>query len=380
MVMLLEDPVNRLIGYKALHGFAVGLISIFIPVYLSQAGFSPTVVFSFLLADVATFAAVSLPAGYAVSRIGMRYSLLTSSLLYVTAFAALQSFTTTLALAYGVAALIGFAKAFHWIPVNAEFTAGSERERRGEKYGRLEALPSLLGPFAPLLGGAILKFLGFGTLVAVSVAFALASVLPLLPGKNILSPDFDISGLASTEQLDLWALYFLDGFATTAYVFLFPLFIYYVIGGALNLGGVKTVAGIGAALFALGTGNLSDRVGKTRLVSAGAAASALTYLLVPFIQTRSVAFTLSFFAGLTYMFYTIPLVSMIADIAEDENLLGFFSVREVFQGFGKIAVVAVTVTMLVQGSMADAFRVTFYLASASVLLLALVARKIDRRR
>lgn len=132
MLEVFEDRINRLIGYKALHGTALGLISIFIPIFIAKQGFNPQTVFTFLLVDVATFMILSLPLGYVISRIGVKYSFLSSSLLYIAVFFLLQTIKLDLAVIFFLAAAIGVAKACHWIPVNAEFTVGSEKDNRGE--------------------------------------------------------------------------------------------------------------------------------------------------------------------------------------------------------------------------------------------------------
>lgn len=380
MLEIFEDRVNRLTSYKVLHGFALGLVSIFIPIFVAQQGFSPSIIFSFLLVDVAAFTLVALPVGWLVSRMGVKSSLLASSLLYVLVFVFIQSLTLNLKLIGVLGVLIGLAKAFHWIPVNTEFTVGSEKDDRGESYGKLEGIPALIGPFAPLIGAAVMTYIGFNVLVTVSLFFAFTSILPLMLGDGTQRPEFSLDGLKDFNQCDLWILYFLDGFATTAYVFIFPLFIYYVIGGTINVGSAKTLMAIGAGLFSIAAGKISDRISQKDLLLAGASASAVIYLLVPALGNPINAFALSFVAGLTYTVYTIPLVSIVADIAEQENILGFFSIREVFQGIGKVAVVSVTVYLILNRSMEIAFRITFYLAAISVIALALVSRKVEERR
>lgn len=380
MLEAFENRINRLTAYKTLHGFALGLVSIFIPVFIAQQGFPASVVFTFLLVDVAAFTVVAVPVAPLVSRIGVESSLLASSLLYVLVFIMLQVFKIVHPLIWTVAVLIGLAKAFHWIPVNTEFTVGSEEQDRGESYGKLEGVPKLVSPFAPLIGAAVMAYFGFNLLATLSLVIAIASVLPLLYRGTSEKPDFELEGLLGTGEKDLWTLYFLDGFATTAYVFIFPLFIYYVIGGTLNVGGAKTLMAIGAGLFSIAAGKISDRLEHRDMVLAGAVASAGVYFFVPGLEIRSIAFLLSFVAGLTYTVYTIPLVSIIADIAEQRNVLGFFSVREVFQGFGKISVVGLLLYFLSIGERAAGFRYTFYAAAASVLLLAVNARIVERRR
>lgn len=380
MIKAFEDRINRLTAYKSLHGFALGLVSIFIPIFIAQQGFSPFTVFSYILMEVAAFAVVSLPVGKLVSRYGKELALVSSSLLYVLIFVLLQVFQLDVFLIHFLGFLTGLASALHWIPVNTEFTVGSEKEDRGKSYGKLEGIPKLVSPLAPLIGASIMAYTGFNVLVTIALFFAASSILPLIYGQESEKPEFSLEGLTSLDDLDLWTLYFLDGFATTAYVFILPLFIYYVIGGTLNVGSAKTLMAIGAGLFSITAGKISDVLEHEKLLLTGAVASGTIYVFVPGLESRFLAFAISFVAGLTYTVYTVPLVSIVADIAEENSVLGFFSLREVFQSFGKISVVLVLLYFLRTGSMAQGFRFTFYLSAVSVVLIALVGRTVKESR
>lgn len=372
--------MNRLTTYKTLHGFALGLVSIFIPVFIAQQGFPPSVVFSYILFDVAAFAAASLPVGKAVSRYGKEVGLLASSLLYILVFVLLQVLDINTFLIYLVGLLTGLGGAFHWIPVNTEFTAGSDEDSRGESYGKLEGIPKLVSPFAPLIGAAVMTYLGFNYLATLALVIAAASILPLLKGDEESKPDLNLEGLLDRENFDLFTLYFLDGFATTAYVYILPLFIYYVIGGTLNLGWAKTFMAVGAGLFSIAAGKVTDRIEHEQMLLAGTVASGLVYLLVPGLESRLIAFTVSFAAGLTYTAYTVPLVSIVADIGEKNNVLGFFSVREVFQSFGKMSVVGLLLFFIGRRGMESSFELTFYVSAFTVVLIAVIGRRVKKRR
>lgn len=380
MLRVFEDRINRLAAYKAFHGFALGLVGIFIPIFIYQQGFSASTVFSFLLVDVSAFALIALPVGWLVSKIGVRNSLLFSSVMYVLVFTLLQRIALTHIVIYSIAVLIGVAKALHWIPLNAEYTEGSDERDRGRSYGKLQGIPQILSPLAPLIGALVMTELGFGSLVVFSLVIALTSVLPLLFGDGTKNPDFKLEDKPKIENLDLWVLYYLDGFVTTAYVFIFPLLIYFIVGGTINVGSAKALMGAGAGLFSLAIGELSDSVQHRNLLLAGAVASSLIYIAVPTINNILIALGLSFLAGLAYTVYTIPLMSIVADIADEKNLLRFYALREVFQGLGKISILGLTVHLILNYSMDIAFKSVFYIAAFSVLALAITARKTDRRR
>ncbi|MFB6147680.1 MAG: MFS transporter [Candidatus Nanohaloarchaea archaeon] len=373
MKSLLESRLNQVIAYKFFHNFATGMVSVFIPIFFAQQGLAIQEVFGIVLVQAAAFALIAVPVGKAVSRFGVNRSFLFSSLLYILLFASIHVFPVSIPLAVLAGVLNGMGMAFHWIPLNSEFTEGSESESRSRDYGKLEGIPSLVSPLAPLLGSLILAGAGFYTLLAVSFGIVVLSAVPLLAGGSTERPEIDLEESAVAGDRFLWVLYFVDGFASAPYTFVFPLFVYFAIGGTIETGMVKTLAGMGSGIIALGSGVITSRTGRKRSLVSGAVFSAALCLMIPLLQSSFQAFALSFFLGAGYIFYTVPLISIISDIGDGRELLGFFSIREVFQNIGRIAVTSILIAALYTLPQQLAFRVTFYLNAAALLLLASLA-------
>lgn len=377
---IFDNRLNAIIGYKFLHNFATGLISVFIPIYFAQAGLPIHQVFGIVLAQAVAFFIVALPVGFIVSKIGVNRSFLLSSAIYILLFLSVRFFPATVTLAVFAGVLNGLGMAFHWIPLNSEFTVGSEKESRSKDYGKLEGIPSLISPLAPLLGAVIMSSLGFYSLVGAAFLVVAFSALPLLANGTVQRPEIDLK--ASVEENDrfLWLLYTADGFASVPYVFVFPLFVYFLLGGTIETGIVKTLAGISSGLLALFFGYITQRTGRERILISATFGSALLCLLIPHLRNSYAAFILSFLLGIGYIAYTIPLVSMIADIGEERELLGFFSIREVFQNIGRIIIISFLVIGLKILPQSMAFRLTFYLNALSLTILGFLAVWIGRRK
>ncbi len=381
MSSIFDDRINQVVGYRTLHGFAVGLVSIFIPIFIAQEGFPPETVFSFLFVQLLVFTLSAVPIGWLTSRLGVRNVFLGSSIFYVLVFLVLRAFTLEPLVIYSAAAVMGVALAMHWIPVNLEFTEGSEVENRGSSWGQIEGIPQIVGPFAPLLGGFILDYLGFSFLVTISLMLASISVLPMVLGRSFGKPEFEIGEhLSPRKDIDLWLLYFFDGFSTAVYAWIFPLFIFFSVGGVIDVGAVQALAGIAGGLFSLGAGRLSDRFDKARLVFAGVILAAAVFVFVPGLEDRWVAFVVSFLLGLVYMFHVIPLASIIADIADQRSVLGFYSVREIFRGMGYVSLVGATVLLISAYSLEKAFLVAFYAGATTFIAVGILVSLVDSRR
>ncbi len=371
------DELNQIYAFKTLHSFALGLINIFIPVFIAQQGFPMEQVFLFMAVDVGTFTLAAVPVGRLLSWVGDRKGLMFSYLFFVPAFLMLELVSLSLPLVLAVGALIGIGNALFWIPINTGFTAGSSSESRSSEYGWLMGLAAFAGAIAPLVGGWILSSFSFSLLVSVALVFIAVSAVPLLYSRGREPESFSVRDVSSLRNLELDAMFFFAGISAFSIFFVLPLFIYYVIGGALNVGIAAALAGLSSALFSVVVGNIGDRVERFHLILAGTVGTAAALVAVPAISTALAAFVLSVLMGLLYRTYHIPLFSIVADIGARGNKLGFYSVREVFLGLGRFVMLSVTVAVMVFRGPEAGFKAAFYLSAVAILLTGYFGRRVE---
>jgi YQGE family putative transporter len=331
-----SSSVNQVYIYEVLQRFVINLIGLFIPIHIASSGFPISSVFMYLGINIGVFALISLPVSYLIARIGFKHSLILSYAFYLPALLSLRVFEVSTGLIVFAAVSYGIGQALHWISLHAEFATDTEGSRDKES-GRLVGLPKISQVIAPVLGGVIMASMGFHVLVTVAMAFLLASAVPLLLSRDHRDPmEYSFRSLIDKEHRKFGSLFVLRGTDVASGALLFPLFVYYIVGGEINAGGVKSLAGIGSIVFALTIGRVSGKIEKAKLIAIGVMLTSVAYIVRGFIQNSWQAFGISFAAGLFFMIYYVPIYSIYANVAEDEDLLEFYAFREFLLNIGKL--------------------------------------------
>lgn len=369
-----------LYAYEFLQKMSIGLIAVFIPIYIVSQGRSVWWAFMFLVVHYGVRAIFSLPIAAIVARINVKRGLLVSYVFTVPGLLIVHMLDPTSWVIVVVAVLMAVGSAFHWVALHAGFAYQTRRETRGIETGKLMGIPRVANAFAPFVGGVVLASFGFGWLVAVSILFLLLSAVPLAASRDYqLETTLSLRPLNDRSHGRFAALFMLRGISRAVEKFLFPLYVFLIIG-TVEAGAVGSMVNVGAAVFALGVGKLVQEVDERILIVAGAVISGAMYGLQAFVSTSVQALAVSFSAGFLVMLYFIPVFSNLTDIADEEDVLSFFAFRESFLAVGRLLVLAVGMYIIVAGSSLAGVRATFFLAAATTAAIALFANWLQRER
>lgn len=339
-----KKEVDQIYLYEFLQRFVVSLIGIFIPIQIVSAGLSYNIAFMYLIVLALTFTISVVPFSLLVSKIGFKHGLIGSYLFYIPAFIILRIFEITPGISIAVAVVYALGQCLHWLSLNAEFAVDSNDGDRSDESGKMIGLPRLAGTIAPVTGGFIMATFGFPALVTVALIFLVLSIVPLLMSGDHRDPlDYSVRDLWDEEHRKFAGLFVLRGADIATGVYLFPLFVFFVIGGEVSAGGARTVEGLGAVLLALITGKIADKYGKLKMIVAGLVAISVAHFARTMISTSLHVVALSFFAGLAFMLYYVPLYSIYADVAEAEDVLEFYALRDFFLNIGKLLAYCVAI-------------------------------------
>lgn len=377
---LVDDEDNQLYIYEALQKASLSLISIFIPIYIVAAGRPVVWAFGYLLVQYGGRTVLTAPLSYVVARIGFKRSLLLSYAFYLPSILAIQLLGVGNAVIAAVGIGMACGSALHWVALHSAFALKTRQETRGRSSGLLVGAPRLGKAFAPVAGGLILATMGFSWLVAGSVAFLLLSAVPLLASPDYSQPmAWSRRPLNDRDHLRFAALFFFRGIGRAVEKFLFPLYVYLIIG-TVDAGAVGSLLNIGGLLFALVVGRLAERFDRGRLIVVGAVATGALFVLKTVVTTPLQAFTVSLTAGMATMLYFIPLFSNLSDIADDEDVIEFFAFRESVMALGRVAVLAVGAYIVVGESSLSGLKATFLAASLGMGGIALLGPWIESER
>lgn len=375
-----QHEIGQIYLYELLQKMSLGLIGIFIPIFIATNGLNLAWAFGFLVIQSLSFMVLAVPVSYIIAKIGFKHSLVVSYLFYLPGLAGFQVFDLTPMLVTGSAVLIALGKAFHWIALHSEFAVDSHRSSREKQTGRMLGFPRIARALAPVTGGAIMAVYGFHALVSASVFFLVLSAVPLMASKDHRDPlDYSLKSLVDRKHLVFGSLFFLRGVSSATGKYLFPIFVFTVIGGTFNAGAVSSLTNLGSMLLALFLGRVASRNrNESLMIVVGAVSSGILFVLRGFVSTPFEAFYISLSAGLLFMIYFIPVFSDQADAAEDEDVLEFFAFREVFLGLGRITVLGAGLYLVLAGDSLGGLRLAFYLAGLATAAIALYTPWLSR--
>lgn len=373
------NSINQIYAYEILQRFVLGIIGIFIPIYILQTGAPLSWAFLFLFVEALGFLLAAGPASYLIAKIGFKHALTLCYLFYLPVFLLLQFSEVTIPLVIAVGVLYALGNTFHWLALHAEFAIDSKEEKRSKESGKMIGLPMISEAIAPFIGGAIMTYYGFNILLTTAVFFLFMSVIPLAMSKDHRDPmKYEVSSLWDKEHRKFSELFTLRGIEIAASVFLFPLFVYYVLGNTLDAGSTRSLVSLGGITFALLSGFIAHKSDKKRMIIVGTVAAGLIYFLVPFASTTAHTFVYSFAIGVLFMVYYVPLYSIYADVAEDEDVLEFFAFREIFLNLGKLLVIGISgAAIFLLEAEHLGFQIAFVMAGIATMSVSLYANWLE---
>lgn len=363
--------INEIILYEFLKNLGTSIIGVFIPIYILSQGLSIYHAGLFIIVSGFTSLLFSYPVSKIIAKKGFKHGMAASYLLLLPGLISIQVFELSIALIVVAGFLYHLGRVIHNISINAEFAVDSREETRGKDSGKMLSLPNISRIIGPLLGGVVFASLGFQTLLLISILLLALSVLPLMMTKDHRDPmEYDIKDLAEYDMREVLPVFVSRGVDAVSSVDIFALFIFVIVGGTVDVGWARSLDSLGFVLTGFVTGMLIQRYGSRKILITGALANGVLNMSRGFITTPTQAFTVSFLAGIMFQIYHVPLYSRFADLAEESDVLEFYSLRKMFVGIGNILVVTTLFTFDYLYSLEAGFKAVFILGGLAMIVIA----------
>jgi MFS family permease len=322
---------------SAIRHFAISLISLFVPLYLyKELGFSLEQTLYFFIFYSIVFAILSPLAAKFSARFGLKHSVLVSVPLYLMFILLLYFLPVVEIPLVIIAALLGASQSFYWMGMHLVFTHASDHKHRGEEFGKRKSISILAAMFAPLLGGVLIKFVGFKFVFILTSILLFSSALFLFLSKeDHVRYHFSIRSLIDKRQWRNALFFTARGTHVIASGVIWPIFIFVILNDYLSLGLVGFfLAGISAFLVFF-VGKYSDHVNKRKIIRWAAGFESLSWLIRAAVTTVSHVFGATIFGAFTFGVIEAPLGAMEYDKAQG-NAASYFVNREIFICLGRI--------------------------------------------
>ena len=160
--------------------FASSMVSIFVPLYLFEKGYSlSSIILFFILVQFSRLIFLPISA-WLSSTIGAK-KIISLSFVVSIAFYLILDKIDYLSNGFYLSALIyGMIHALFYLPFLVHLSKMSPNDNRGKILGKFNIYLAVVGALGPILGGIIISNYGFSAVFAVVIIFIIPAVLLLL--------------------------------------------------------------------------------------------------------------------------------------------------------------------------------------------------------
>ncbi len=340
LFFFLKRESDRFFASIAIRGFAFGMITIFVPIYLYQH--FQSIPFTLLFfAGISGLYGILVPfAGLIMMRIGIKKSMLLSHPLFWGFYICLLFFNISWFFVIFSVILYSLGMIFFWPAYHISFVRFTEKKKKGREVGKLNFVSAVPGILAPTLGGIIIYFFGYPALFVVVLCVLFSSAIPLF-----LSPD--VNQVYSDSYLKAYQRIFkkenryhnlafaVNGMEGVINAYFWPLFLAILGIGYIAIGSIATVALVVSLLFTLYMGRITDRVNRTKLLTIGSVLTAGAWLGKFFVVSPISAFLAQGFYRFARTSAGVPFQTILYRKAEEKGaeIDEFIIYRGIVMGF-----------------------------------------------
>ncbi len=367
-------------------GFALGMIGLFLPIFLFQRfNHSVQSVLIFYMVNFALFGLLSPWGAKIMSKIGLKRSMILAMLFLVAQCLSLYYFENERIFIFIIFTILAATlfRTFYWTPYNIEFAKFTSQKSRGMQIAYLSSFGLVIGVLAPITASLILDQLGFQVLFMVSMVIVAISIFPLFflsPVKEEYSFSYfqTFKELFSRKNWRLLVGYGSDGAQGVVSVVIWPIFIFGILKeNYIAVGEIMAAVVLATIILNLIIGKLVDTKKKNFLIKIGSNLYALGWIAKMFIANAFQIFIVNTYHSLTGTVRGIPFSAFTYEqMADQGHYIDEYTVlREISLNFGRVLMLGACFILLGHASL----QWTFLLAAIASLFINILCEK-DKRK
>lgn len=361
-----------------LHVFARSLVSVFIPIFLFNAGYSVGEVMVYYFIYNAIDVPLNFFARWLTRKIGARMVVIIGQIFMLLFFISLSLLVPD---SWWYLVLVGFLAAMYdalyWVAHLYFFVeCSTHKENISRDMSLLQIVKQIAAVIAPAIGAAILIFFSEDSLLFVSAGFVALSIIPLFGIRNIQDKptgpqkklkEFFHSWDTTRDYISVmfWGIH-----ASVEQV-IFPVFIFVLFSSIKSVAALPIIVAIASMLFTYFAGRIKKEQ-RARTIAIGATLIATIWILRLMLGNDIFYYVSVFFVGLFSVLVNVPLVSTVFEKGERIDGLSSSAYRNAASMFSK---------MILFGFLAlftNVFNISFVSAALALFLLMLFTLMFDR--
>lgn len=315
------DELTELYTSMMFRSLAIGLVGIFIPLYLYQNG-SPVWQILFFYMVMFTSQLISSPlSALIIARIGPKHTILISYIFQALSMIGLISLYDHNLPIYLIALTSGLSNALFFTAFHVDFSKIKHTEHGGKEVGWMYIMQKAGAVVGPILGGVIALVFGSQYIFLAALVMLSIGILPLFftAEPMLVKQKLDFNKLKIEDIKTDLGVYSAVVLENSISLIIWPLFVGVIVfqdNPYLQLGSVASLSIIAALLTARAIGALIDKKKGRTLLRYGASANAILHLLRPFSSGYSSVLAINVINEAVTVAYTIPFTKGMYDAAD----------------------------------------------------------------
>ena len=322
---------------SAIRSFAISLIGLFIPLYLYvERGFSLQQTLYFFIFYAAIFAISTPFAAKFAAQAGLKHSVLLGVPFYLVFVLLLYFLPVLNTPLFVIAGMLGLSQAFYWMGMHLVFAHVSDHKHRGEEFGKRKFFTIIATMFGPLLGGLLIKFVGFNIVfILASLLLFLSAFFLFLSKEDYVKYHFSLRSMLDKKHWENSLFFVARGTHVIAAGVIWPLFIFNILNDYFSLGLVGFLLSAISAGLVLFVGKYSDHIDKRKIIRWIAGFESLSWILRALVVKVWHVFAVTIFGALTFGIFESHVGALEYDKERGHAAPYIFS-REFFICLGRI--------------------------------------------
>lgn len=347
---------QKLVAMNTLASAGMGMVAIFVPIYLLELGFSLPAAIGYLLGHHLTLLFAVFLVVFVSNKIGLVRCLYIRVALVALFYLGLVLLPFYPGLLFAIALASGLEAAFFWIPYNILTVRKTAEASIGSSLAFMTNVSAAVGLLIPGIAALLIVFVGYEALFAIAFGLILISIVPVLSLRGEKT-EFRFSlpvikeVVRSNRQFILPEIF--DNLGQDAGV-IWSLFIFVTALTVLDIGLLGVLTGIVGMLATHLTGVLIDTWSKKRLMRYGAIATTIlwlaSYLIAMLAPTPALLYAVTVLRGLALGVFAAAYGAIMFNRARG-NEAQFLVLREIPTILGRIIVFSLAIFLASIGQM-----------------------------
>jgi len=373
----LNKEINELYVAVALKTFAVSLISIFVPIYLFELGYTiPHIIFYFMLLSGA-FLVVTPISTKVVSKLGVKHSMLLSMPFLIAYYTGLIYLETTLWLFYVLPFLFSLHTSLYNFGYHLNFIEHADAKKEGREIAFLKIATNVMAFVSPFTGALIIIMFGFKWIYLIGGGLLLVAMAPLFMTRDVFEPvRFSAEDVVKflVSKKNSWLNLSFLGYALESRIggILWPIFLFFLLDDLRIVGGLYSLAFLVSLIAIYFIGKRTDKVSKRRLIKNGTLLHSVGWIGRLFVFNPLTVFLVDSFKNVAQSLLQIPWDALSYDLAKKQNYFEFVVAREIVFNFTRVVLLPLVALLFFY--LGAPFKLVFVIAAISSLLYAAITK------